>query len=106
MKIERKFAGILVSLDYTFKNVEPWIDTTDAIVQATYYIIKDIEDKAEIKRINLVNITKGNPSKGIKTELYFEVIIKRPTKENLNYFYSKKDEDIPHLDLNDIYDKC
>lgn len=104
MKMERKFTGFLVSLDYSFKNIDPWIDTAEAIIKANSYIRKDIEDKAKIKRINLVKIFKGSPSKGTKTELYYEVIIERPRNmKNLKYLCDKTDNSTLHLDLNNNY---
>lgn len=104
MKMERKFTGFLVSLDYSFKNIDPWIDTAEAIIKANSYIKKDIEDKAKIKRINLVKIFKGSPSKGTKTELYYEVIIERPRNmKDLNYLCDKADGTTLHLDLNNNY---
>ena len=104
MKMERKFTGFLVSLDYSFKNIDPWIDTAEAIIKANSYIKKDIEDKAKIKRINLVKIFKGSPSKGTKTELYYEVIIERPRDmKNLKYLCDKNDGSTLHLDLNNNY---
>lgn len=104
MKMERKFTGFLVSLDYSFKNIDPWIDTAEAIIKANSYIKKDIEDKAKIKRINLVKIFKGSPSKGTKTELYYEVIIERPRNmKDLKYLYDKTDGSTLHLDLNNNY---
>lgn len=104
MKMERKFTGFLVSLDYSFKNIDPWIDTAEAIIKANSYIKKDIEDKAKIKRINLVKIFKGSPSKGTKTELYYEVIIERPRNmKNLKYLCDKTGASTLHLDLNNNY---
>lgn len=104
MKMERKFTGFLVSLDYRFKNIDPLIDTAEAIIKANSYIKKDIEDKAKIKRINLVKIFKGSPSKGTKTELYYEVIIERPRNmKNLKYLCDKNDASTLHLDLNNNY---
>lgn len=104
MKMERKFTGFLVSLDYSFKNIDPWIDTAEAIIKANSYIKKDIEDKAKIKRINLVKIFKGSPSKGTKTKLYYEVIIERPSDmKDLNYLCDKTDGSTLHLDLNNNY---
>lgn len=100
MKMERKFTGFLVSLDYRFKNIDPWIDTAEAIIKANSYIKKDIEDKAKIKRINLVKIFKGSPSKGTKTELYYEVIIERPSDmKDLNYLCGIKYNKTPSTDL-------
>ena len=100
MKMERKFTGFLVSLDYSFKNIDPWIDTAEAIIKANSYIKKDIEDKAKIKRINLVKIFKGSPSKGTKTELYYEVIIERPIDiKDLNYLFGIKYNNTPSTDL-------
>lgn len=100
MKMERKFTGFLVSLDYSFKNIDPWIDTAEAIIKANSYIKKDIEDKAKIKRINLVKIFKGSPSKGTKTELYYEVIIERPRNmKDLNYLCGIKYNKTPSTDL-------
>lgn len=100
MKMERKFTGFLVSLDYSFKNIDPWIDTAEAIIKANSYIKKDIEDKAKIKRINLVKIFKGSPSKGTKTELYYEVIIERPSDmKDLNYLCGIKYNKTPYTDL-------
>lgn len=100
MKMERKFTGFLVSLDYSFKNIDPWIDTAEAIIKANSYIKKDIEDKAKIKRINLVKIFKGSPSKGTKTELYYEVIIERPSDmKDLNYLCGIKYNKTPSTDL-------
>ena len=99
MKMERKFTGFLVSLDYSFKNIDPWIDTAEAIIKANSYIKKDIEDKAKIKRINLVKIFKGSPSKGTKTELYYEVIIERPSDmKDLNYLCGIKYNKTPSTD--------
>lgn len=104
MKMERKFTGFLVSLGYSFKNIDPWIDTAEAIIKANSYIKKDIEDKAKIKRINLVKIFKGSPSKGTKTKLYYEVIIERPSDmKDLNYLCDKTDGSTLHLDLNNNY---
>ena len=104
MKMERKFTGFLVSLDYSFKNIDPWIDTAEAIIKANSYIRKDIEGKAKIKRINLVKIFKGSPSNGTKTELYDEVIIERPRDmKNLKYLYDKTHGATVHLDLNNSY---
>lgn len=100
MKMERKFTGFLISLDYSFKNIDPWIDTAEAIIKANSYIKKDIEDKAKIKRINLVKIFKGSPSKGTKTELYYEVIIERPSDmKDLNYLCGIKYNKTPYTDL-------
>lgn len=99
MKMERKFTGFLVSLDYSFKNIDPWIDTAEAIIKANSYIKKDIEDKAKIKKINLVKIFKGSPSKGTKTELYYEVIIERPRNmKDLNYLCGIKYNKTPSID--------
>ena len=99
MKMERKFTGFLVSLDYSFKNIDPWIDTAEAIIKANSYIRKDIEGKAKIKRINLVKIFKGSPSKGTKTELYYEVIIERPSDmKDLNYLCDIKYNKTPSTD--------
>lgn len=104
MKMERKFTGFLVSLDYSFKNIDPWIDTAEAIIKANSYIKKDIEDKAKIKRINLVKIFKGSPSKGTKTELYYEVIIERPRNmKDLNYLCDRIDGNTMHIDPNNNY---
>ena len=105
MKMERKFTGFLVSLDYRFKNIDPWIDTAEAIIKANSYIKKDIEDKAKIKRINLVKIFKGSPSKGTKTELYYEVIIERPRNmKDLNYLCDIKYNRVQYTDPKDFID--
>ena len=52
----------------------------------------------------MVKIFKGSPSKGTKTELYYEVIIERPRNmKDLNYLCDKTDGATAHLDLNNNY---